>query len=412
MYRSGYQAGLALAVLLLLLTTTSALGQERALDVIQPFLQRHDFQTLCQTLEMDRDQRIVLDLFYRDYADAIIALAERTDAAAEQAGRSTVERALRGGIILRPEELRDLRVAVQQAYQRAWPEADRLLDDLLMNVRVQLLPEQEARFDDALRRAHRAMWLHPRQAGRTDYDYAGDGIDLLQIAGEEHDGGLLATLPDSHLTPVLETYELALDALLLADARDDRDGRMVLRLAQINRDSSAIRLAQEAHLERWQRLHELNAATARSIAQLLEQADGEPAAQGWLDRYERAIFPWLNRQAGPDYQYQWIEQAELSADVTSKSSTIYASYVNTRRALRRQASSLMLGARVQESVVVHPMLDATANLVSAARAPYEELVRISGELELLDRDAAAALSDLLNEDQRRQMEKWVRRARR
>ena len=177
-------------------------GPESALDYIEPRLDRGQYALLCGDLALNGDQHIIADLLRGDYLAAIARLAERVDERAEGAGREAVLDALAGKLPLRADELRRLRLNVLEEYQRGWPVADELLEQLLDDTRHMLTDEQASRVPAAFRRVRRAILLHPRQADRLGYEYAGDGIDVRQLVDEAStEGGELAALFSSRPQP-------------------------------------------------------------------------------------------------------------------------------------------------------------------------------------------------------------------
>src|SRR5204862_3779325 len=133
-------------------------------------------------------------------------------------------------------------------------------------VRVVLTQDQESAFDPALRELNRRIYLHPRQAGSQFEDYAGDGVDVLALVDDaQSDGGELAGVDPQALATILGWYELQLDAYLTETAAAYRHGRLVARIASVQKDSPEVIAGKQGAIDRWKRLYQLNRSTVQAI---------------------------------------------------------------------------------------------------------------------------------------------------
>jgi hypothetical protein len=377
---------------------------ESALDHIEPRVDRTCFAAFLDQLNMDNDQRVVATMLYGDYAAEIEDLAARLDEQAEEAGRERVEEALAGTIYLEPQELRRLRAEVLRTYQSGCDRADELFEDLIVQTHVLLMDQAAADFEPALRRLRREVFLHPRAASRQDEAYAGEGVDVVQLVEEATlPGGELEGPDLSSLAGILDDYARKVDALLVSTAAADRRGRMNYALARIERDRSAMREEEQAALGRWQRLYEINRQAAHQVGAVVGRSLGAAAQQRWLERFDRACFPWLFDRTMPDRQADWIARRVNDEEVVQKAQKIHAEYVAQRATLRRETIDLILRARLTFRIMVHSRMDSAALNDSSARELYQDLLKNSGKRAKLDSDTSSSLEALLTERQRRQM---------
>ena len=401
-------------------------GPESALDYIEPRLDRGQYALLCGDLALNRDQQIIGDLLIGDYLTAIARLAERVDERAEGAGREAVLDALAGKLPLRADELRRLRLNVLEEYQRGWPVADELLEQLLDDTRNMLTDEQASRAPAAFRRVRRAILLHPRQAGRLGYEYAGDGVDVWQLVEEaSNEGGELEAIFSGRsrsaarsgearesIEAILADYERRLDAVLIETAAAERLGRIKRRKARIQSDPEAKRREQQGHLARWRRLYELNDEAVRRIADVLERSLGHEPQQAWRDRFDRAVFPRLFSPTRPDRQLDFISrQSAVEAERQEQAKRIHDDFLARRNALNRRMAALVVRGRVELKTIFHSMMGSGGLNDPALVTLYEELLKITGEQTSLVSATAADLEALLDETQRAAMRKALRRGR-
>lgn len=382
-----------------------ATAQDAAIDFIEPKISARQFAELCQPLNLDRGQRSVIDLFYSDYAEALQALVEQTDARAREAGRQQVRDALAGKVVLEPAELRRMRLAVLEVYRDAWPVADRLCADLLDSVLVQMTDAQTPRAEAGVRALRREVYLGPRRAGRMNWEYAGDGLDLCLLA---EDAGVIDGAAGHAIRSILQEYERALDRMLPAHARAARAIEMERRLARIRKDQAAARAAEHDAVQEWQRLADLNDRTATRIGDVLARQLGEAAQRAWLDRCDQAMFPWLCRETTADRQYRWITESLSDDERRDEASDIYEAFSVARRTLRERAIDIMMRARVEFGRIIHPMMERAQLADPTGQGLYDELVRNSGELSMLERDTGERLEALLGADELKAMRRAMR----
>lgn len=377
---------------------------DSAADFIEPRVDRTAFATFLDQLRMDDDQHLVASMLYSDYAAAIEELAAGIDEQAEEAGRGRVQEALAGSVYIEPQELRRLRAAVLGAYQSGWEEADRLFQELIIDTHILLIDTSADDFERALCRLRRALYLQPRQAGGLDEAYAGDGVDVAQLVQDASiAGGEFESLDQGLLSADLDEYERQLDALLVATAAADRQGRMNRALARIERDRSALRREEQAALARWQRLYQINRQAAHAVGAVAGRNLGAEARQRWLDRFQRACFPWLFQRAMPDRQQDWITRRISDDAVVEEAQRIHEDYVTQRAGMRREAIDLILRGRQTFRIMLHSRMDSTTLDDSSTRELYQDLLKNSGKRAKLDSDTSASLEALLTERQRRQM---------
>jgi hypothetical protein len=390
-----------LITLAAMVLTVPSLAQESARDFVEPRINRSQFTIFYRQLGLDSDQRSIVELMFADYTTTLDALTRELDKDAQAAGLRQVQDALAGKARLAPEELRDKRVAVLRVFQRAWPEVDKAMDDLVHGVESLLTADQRPRFDPALRELRRSALLHPRQASSDFQEYAGDGVDvLLLVEDASKPGAELHVLDPAALNGVLAQYEQQVDNLLVRTAQDYRNSKLLRRVATIEKDNAALRELDRAAIARWKELYQLNQTTVQTIGRIAEANLGEQAKARWLDRFDHVSFGWLYPRRLPDRQIEWIRQQSLQTDAIEQAEGIYENYLVRRRELSRQAIDIMLRARLELQVMLYSMMDPTSIDDRAARELYQELLKNSGEQANLESSTSGMLESLLPTAQR------------
>lgn len=384
---------------------TNALGQDSANDYIEPRVNRPQYESFIRHLSLARDQRNSAELVYGDYQTTLTELAQQTDESALKAGRQSVQDAFSGKSRVTPDELKRMRVEVLKTYEHVFPATDAALDQLVNGLHAMLTPEQEAAFAPALRELHRQIMLHPRQVGSQYEDYAGDGVDVLVLVEDARKaGGELAGLDPQALDPILAAYEAQLDAFLLETTAAYRRGRLMAKMAGVQKDIEGAAQERQAAVDRWKRLYQLNQMTVDSIATIVAESAGEGRRQAWLERFDAACFSWMYPRTKPDRQIEWIaKQTTVTAEQRQSARQIFDQYQSRRKQLNRQAIDLMLRARLEFQTMLYFMMDPTGMDEQFKRGLYEQLLKNSGEQASLDSTTTAALEGVLNETQRKAM---------
>jgi len=394
--------GLSALVIMSAAALAFAAGQAR--DYIHPSVRRSHYQQFAGSLDLSREQRVIVQMFFNDYRDALENLVDRTDERAEGAGRSTIDAALRGQASIEYERLQQMRADVWSVYRAALPEAHQLLRRMLDDTYHILNDDQVADFESAARTLRRQVLLHPYQNNEHDPSYAGDGVDVMQLIEQaSRDGGELVDLPNGALNDVRSAYVEQLDAWLQAVEPGRRLTRMDQRIASIRGDRKASREHENTSLRMWQQLYELNESTANEVAKIVHEQAGQRAALAWRARFHGASYPWLFKQRTPDRQYDWLMNQSLSAPQRNAVQERYHAYLTKRQALRQAAIDLMLKARIEHGEIVHPRMGSSELSNDATREIYQQLVRNSGELQTLHDQAADRIASAVDADLRRRL---------
>jgi len=395
---------IALVALLAVLGGGSlAVADTTGLAMVRPRVDRTQFAVFVDDLPIDAQNRMIIDIIYEDYLAEVEALGDRLRAKAVDVGAGRVDDALAGRIVVHPDELRRLRIAVLDVERSGWTDADRLFDELLLNVREILHEVPIESLDEAERELRRAVWLAPRRTDERNERYAGDGVDLIVLVHAATAAGAdLESIDADMLAPILHEYDYQLDEVLLATAAADRDGRLTWRRARIEGNAAAGRTADAAHLERWRQLYELNQSTSGRIESEIDAQLGADAAQRWRAVFHRACFPWIFRAARPEREFDWIERRVRDDAVIAKAAGVYNAYRTAADAACAAAVELVVDARVDRGTILHARMD-PRGLDDGVRDLYERLLQISGERATLEADASSALRALLEDGQRKQM---------
>lgn len=393
-----------------LLVFTSAALADNPRDYIEPRLTRQQFAAFTRQLELGSDQRSFIELMFGDYNAALDELTADLEAKANAAGLKTVQEALAGRARIVPDDLRAKRVAVLKIYQQGWEIIDQEYDNLIAGVRALLTDEQAGRFPHALRELRRTVYLHPRQADRDFQEYAGDGVDVLQLVeGALGAGGELQPLGEPPLQAALASYEQRLDDLLASTATEHRNDKLLRKIATLEKNDAAIRQLNERLIARWKQLYQLNLTTVQEIAQIAGENLGEDARQRWLERFDQACFPWLFPRRDPDRQIEWVRQQSLDAETLQKAEAIYEQYARRQREVSRQAIDIMLRARLEHQTILYAMMDSKSLDERLRRGLWEQLLKNSGELTNLETTTSNSLEALLTSAQRDALRKAMQR---
>ncbi len=382
----------------------SAFADVREMDHIEPKVSRAHFSSFLEHLAMDDDQRLIAEMVYSDYAAELEDLATEIGQRAALAGRDRVQDALAGKIYVEPRELRRLRAAVLNAYCESWSDADRLVEDLVLNTRALLSDASLSSYDQALRELRRAIYLHPRREAEQDESYAGDGVDVISLFLQAQAvGGEFESLDQERVSQILADYELLIDSVLIETAVANRQGETDRAVARIERDKAARRKHEREAMIRWKRLHQVNQQAVNRIGKEAARFIGSEAQSKWLERFDHACFPWLYGEAAPRKQFDWILRHRLNDDKKRQAAEIYEDYRRQYDVLCREATALMLRGRMSFSTVLTSRMDMTDLQDVSARELYQDLLKNSGRRAKLDAGASADLVTLLTERQRNQM---------
>jgi hypothetical protein len=408
-----FHLGLRIASLLasVLALAQPALAQERARDYAQPCIVRSQFARLVQDIGLDYNQRQIATIVFDDYESSMEELTRRLDEQAIKAGRATVDDSLSGKARIAADELKRLRAAVQAVYLQAGPEVDSALDMLTGGLEALLTPEQLPKFNDAMRALRREIMLHPRASAASYQEYAGDGVDVLELfEAARAEGGELAGIDPEALEPILTAYEHSLDDVLLATYAADRQGRIARKIASINKDTDALRAEEQAALKRWQRLYQLNKSTVDQIADYASQAVGEDAGAAFAQRFDRESFAWLYPRCKPDRQIEWLRQQQnLPAETLAKAEAVYAQYIAKRDGLSRSAIDMMLRARLELQTILYAMLDRASIAQGEPQSLYDSLVKNTGEQSHLQTSTSSQIEALLDDATRQALRDAMKR---
>jgi hypothetical protein len=387
-----------------------AFAQERAKDFVEPRVSRTQFQQFAQRVGLASDQRQITTNAFADYEATLKDLTERLDQQALAAGRGTVDDSLSGKARVQAEELKRLRIEVLKVYLQAGPEVDAALDALVGGVQVLLTDDQQAKFADAERWLHREIMLHPRASAATYQEYAGDGVDVLQLVDEARaQGAEFATLPGEALGDILSRYEVSLDKVLMDTTSADRQGSIQRKIASIAKDQETLHQQEQAALQRWQRLYELNRQTVNQIAGAAGGVVGQNAADAFKQRFDRESFSWLYPRRKPDRQIEWMRQQQLATETMQKAEQVYADYLQKRDGLSRSAIDMMLKARLEFQTFLYAMMDPASIDERVRGGLYEDLLKNTGEQSHLESTVSSQLEALLDDQHRQQMRDAMKR---
>lgn len=396
---------LALGVFALLALAAPVLAQERARDFISPRVSKTQYQKFCQMVGLQSDQRQISNIAFTDYETELADLATRLDAQAVEVGRDRVDDSLSGKARMAADELQRLRAEVLKVYLDAGPEADAALEMLLGGIEAILTEDQTPKFEAARRWLNREVLLHPRASGASYQEYAGDGVDVLELVDEARaQSGELAALEPDALNAILNVYEDQLDQVLMETASANRDGALLRKIAGVEKDIDTLKREEAAALGRWKRLYDLNTRTVEQVAARAQQSLDARAGETFKQRYERESFAWLYPRRKPDRQIEWIRQSTLvSPDALTAAEVVYAQYVAKRDGLSRSAIGMMLKARTEFQAFLYAMMDRNSVDDRLKGGLYEELLKNTGEQSHLESTTSSQLEAVLDDKSRQEL---------
>jgi hypothetical protein len=399
---------LCMAVLTL---SSAADAQQSALDYVFPQVDRGQFDELCTSTGIDREQRMVTELLYRDYATALSDLVDRLDRAAVTAGRQRLEEVFAGRIRLAEDAVKELRLNVLDCYREAAPSALDLFNNLVTGIEIQLRDEQRNAFPAALRNLRRQTFLHPRHVSGPASNYAGEGVDVLLLAEDAtRPGNELTDIGSVDLEEVLYRYELMLDEALRTIGIAPNLANLGLREYQITKDPDTQLRHQRAMVDAWTSIYLVNREAVVAIATLATQASGAWAGELWLDRFNHASFGWMYIAKTPDRQIEWMRGQEFDDDTLERAELAYGVYLAERGALIQKAIDVITRGRLELGTMLSPRQPPTF-APGEAHGMFQELLRNSGAQTSLDSRVSGALEGLLDEETRREMRRAVRASR-
>jgi hypothetical protein len=391
-------------------TTVEILAQPNASDLaeVRPQLQRTDFSAALTAAELSRGERDLLMALFDDYRGTLLSLAAGLEAERIAAGRDRYDDAIAGRLRLSAEELADLRRRIAMADLGIWAPASAALEDLLEICGLSLGDASAARFAARTDTIRRAAYLAGLAGGDADRTEAGESVDLERLVLQAADAEL-AGIPAAPIEAALGDWVAAIDPILGDVAGTIREARVLRRIARTDRDPRAMAAADDRLVAAWERLHTPLEAAAARVEQVARDGGGESAATAWRERVRRAMFPWL--AGGPhraELSVEWIERNIGDPAMVAAARGVLAEWRARRADCEERTVALVLEARRQMRRVVHPrvMLDLLEG--GPAAEVFREMLRISGETELVDRDAEATIGADLSPEDRRRMQAAVR----
>lgn len=406
----GWIRGLGLAIAILI-STSGAMAQNTVYDYLKPRINRDQFATYCGQIGIDKYQRGITDLLFEDYSTELVVFAENINNRLRIAGRTRLENVFAGRVSMSGRDLRTLRAKLQIIYRDCEPAADDMMQNLLAGVEGMLSEEQKQNLPAAQRELRRKTMLHPRQKGSRVFSYAGEGVDVLQLVerASTETGAELEGMEDGAIEEIMARYELDLDEVLRQTFSDERRDQLDYSIAKLNQNAEAIAKLQKRLVAYWNKLFELNQSTVKAIGVIIENNSGEFSRKLWEDRFHRMAFEWLYVRTLPDRQVQWIRSSELDSELIQKAEVMYSSYLAGRDMLQREAISLMVRARQERGVTLHPM-SLPSDVQEKAGDLHKDLLRNSGSKKNHDTRFAGEFESLLPIEQQRAMRRALRQA--
>ena len=221
-------------------------------------------------------------------------------------------------------------------------------------------------------------------------------------------GGELAGLDLDALAPIISQYETQVDAFLLDTAADYRMGKLLSKIAAVQKDPQASAQQKQAAIDRWKRLYDLNKSTVENIGAVVASTLGEAARQRWLERFDAGCFAWMYPRKKPDREFEWMSRQSLAPEQMQNARQVYDRYSARRKDLNKQAIDLMIRARVKFQTMLYSMMDPTGMNDQVYHGLYQELLKNSGEQATLESSASGALESILTDAQRKSMREFMR----
>lgn len=383
------------AILCLVLAANTAANPIDIEHHITPFVTRDAYMDFCRHVGVEDDQLEIADFLYEDYLQGLLSLQAESEARAIQAGSDRIDAAYRGDLTLGPEELRDLRIAVQRTYTLNWPVVDQLYGTLVSDTTAIGIEAEPGLFERASANLKRRVTLESARRYSGEKSYAGEGLDVMLIVETAREDDL-AGVPGDVLEGVLDKYAIQMNEYLGTNAVLDRQAVVEERIAVVSRDTeSSIQLMQQ-RVDRWKIQHEINDWAIAAVASAIASTRGEEEARAWQDRVREERLPWLYRSDQPERIANWVlrngDEAQQAA-----AREILSQYLPERDRLRRNLEAFLLRARLERGLI---MGEGVIDSHPPAQDLRSEHLRHTGEMSMVESRAIEQINSHLTPGQR------------
>ena len=361
----------SLVLLLSLPAVASPLAPEH---LIEPFVQRADYQAYCREVGVESDQQQIANMLYEDYVQQLVDLQAASEVRATEAGADRLTAVYEGRGFMGSEELRATRIAVQRSYMENWPVADQLYAELVSDTAAMSIDASNVDMDRARGDLQRRVVLEYVRRREQDRTYAGDGLDVLVLV--EHAGVQEAP----QMKEVLVQYADRVNLLVARHAAANRASVIKERVAKISKDSEESISLMRSRVDRWKNLNQLNEWAIESVAYVLESQQGAESAQAWRVKARMARFPWLYKPDNVELVSDWVFR-NGDAQQQEKTRVVLEAYLPRRDELRAEFEQLLLSARTDHGVILG---DSALEKDPDSQEIRGAHLRLTGELRLLE----------------------------
>jgi len=387
---------------------TVAVAQTAASHYLQPRMERAAFQDLCDALDLDPEQRMIFRTLFEDYLEAMAQAADQADAQADTVGRQEILAVMEGRAVLTADQLRDVRLAVLSTYEELCTDrGTQLLDELLQELEMVLMDMQVAKWPDVVRRLRRQVYLHSRQADGNKESYAGDGVDICQLLEQSDDIGVDLT-NDRILSQIYFAYESQVDEIIVDAVGRHLLTQIEMEMANIARDYDRLGELEATSISGWDQLYGLNQSVGQQIAEHLRSLGQMGEAEIWLQRLQEANFPWLFEECEPEFVCAWIVRER--PENATKADPIINAYRERIRGIRDQMIVMIVRARSDDGIVLHPEMTSGSSSNSDRRGDlHAAYLRLTGSRSVAESQALTQLMGLLDERSHELLQQDIRR---
>lgn len=326
-------------------------------EVIRPYLSREDFVALCERLELDQAQLAYADLRFGAYQKRVEQIKEQLLGEIVAPVMEYIQ-AVEAGKDLSRDRMSETFRFLGRTVKKYQPRSKRLFNALFEDLQGYLSETQQEAYPKAIRAWRRSVMLNSEGGNGTGYDLSLH-VDLFDVVDQAcRAESALRTLLDRQAEPpsdstlaearrqcleLLDTFELALDSLI--QRRFSRAWDRFFRSAQAwaDGDEEAAQRTSRDDRRGWMKVYRANTRAAETLASIIEESSGPQLAHTWRDRYYTAYYPVLYGQKSTDLVYKWLlNQPDIGDEQQAAVEAIYAQYIESRRALRVHARSMLL----------------------------------------------------------------------
>ena len=358
---------------------------------IQPLVTPGDMRAFMLALEFPADQQDVASIRYEEYIQSLETVVEELTER-EQAIQNRLNGILAGRYRSAPEEVKALRIDLEQTKSNNWPPVDEALDSLIADIQSIGIPVSPETNDRAVFELYRRIYLRPMRREAADNAYAGEGLDFFEMTAAASNAELADADP-LQLDSILQNWRQAMIGKVREDSEASRKDALEARIARLSGDREAQIAIMMKRSQRWSIRKQLDYTTFVEIYGLCPTAE---AAAAWTSRYRKENYPWLWKDN--DEVERIADWIMINGDRTQIETVqdVVPGYLAQRDELRLEAEDILRGGRG----IGANLCENIAGGYEPAQDLLQRLMQNSGKRAVLMRQARAELEQPLSDGQR------------